>query len=73
MSRFIAGNEVVLLETGGEYFPALEAACDGACHEIYLETYIFAADTTGQRVAAALVRAARRGVIVHVKIGRAHV
>ena len=68
MSGFVAGNLIQLLRTGAEYFPALEAACDAAVREIYLETYIFADDVTGQRVVAALTRAARRGVTVHVMI-----
>jgi cardiolipin synthase len=45
-----------------EYFPALLAEVDAARHEIRLETYIFEADATGRAVAAALVRAAQRGV-----------
>ncbi len=68
MTRFVAGNCVQLLRTGSEYFPALEAACDDAAREIYLETYIFSDDATGQRIAGALSRAAARGVFVHVVI-----
>ena len=68
MSGFISGNCIDLLRAGVEYFPALEAACDGATREIYLETYIFEDDATGRRIAAALSRAARRGVTVHVMI-----
>ena len=57
------GNRLTLLESGREYFPALEAACDAARHEIHVETYIFEDDAAGQRIAAALKRAAqpRRG------------
>ena len=68
MSVFIPGNCIDLLRAGVEYFPALEAACDEATREIYLETYIFENDGTGRRIAAALSRAARRGVTVHVMI-----
>jgi cardiolipin synthase A/B len=68
MSGFVPGNRIGLLRAGDEYFPALEAAFDAAAREIYLETYIFANDATGQRIAAALSRAARRGVTVHVMI-----
>ena len=35
---------------------------DAATHHVHLLTYIFAADATGQRVAEALARAAKRGV-----------
>src|SRR4051812_34289130 len=68
MSEFVAGNRIELLRAGTEYFPALEAACDAAEHEIYLETYIFEDDATGQRIGAALARAARRGVVVDLMI-----
>jgi len=62
------GNRVRLLRNIDEYFPALEREIDAAASEIFLETYIFEADDTGQRVAAALIRAARRGVLVHLMI-----
>ena len=68
MSEFVAGNRIDLLRAGTEYFPALETACDAAVREIYLETYIFEDDATGQRIGAALARAARRGVVVYVMI-----
>ncbi len=68
MSEFVAGNRIELLRAGGEYFPALEAACDAATSEIYLETYIFEEDVTGQRIGAALSRAAKRGVTVYLMI-----
>jgi len=68
MSEFVAGNRIDLLRAGTEYFPALETACDAAAREIYLETYIFEDDATGQRIGAALARAARRGVVVYVMI-----
>lgn len=65
---FVAGNRLSLLESGTEYFPALIATIDAARHEVHLETYIFADDSTGRRVAAALVRAAQRGVAVRVLV-----
>lgn len=62
------GNRIRLLRNVEEYFPALEREIDAATSEIFLETYIFEPDDTGQRVAAALMRAARRGVLVHLMI-----
>jgi phosphatidylserine/phosphatidylglycerophosphate/cardiolipin synthase-like enzyme len=62
----IRNNQINLLQNGEAYFPAIEAALDRAMHEIYLETYIFENDTTGQRIAEALRRAALRGVKTHV-------
>ena len=61
-----SANDVRLLCCGAEYFPALIAAIEAAFAEIYLETYIFADDVTGQQVARALIGAARRGVSVRV-------
>ncbi|NJD36121.1 MAG: cardiolipin synthase ClsB [Betaproteobacteria bacterium] len=65
---FLSGNRLRLLQSGGEYFPALIAAIDAAAHEVHLETYIFADDATGRRVGAALTRAAQRGVAVRVLV-----
>lgn len=66
--EFSGGNKLQLLVNGSAYFPALVQAVDAAEREIYLETYIFADDETGRHVAAALSRAAERGVSVHVLV-----
>src|SRR4030067_870760 len=66
--EFLSGNKLQLLTNGRAYFPALQRALDAAQREIYLETYIFADDDSGRRIAAALVRAAGRGVSVHVLV-----
>lgn len=68
MTRFVDGHAVELLEGGGAYFPALAAAFDAALYEIHLQAYIFADDPAGRLVADALVRAAARGVAVHVLV-----
>ncbi len=65
---FTEGNAVSLLRNGGEYFPAIIAAMEGARASIYLETYIFADDVSGRQVATALTKAAARGVEVHVVV-----
>ncbi len=62
----VAANQLLLLQNGTEFFPQLCADIDAAQHSIYLETYIFAADATGHKVADALQRAAARGVVVRV-------
>ena len=62
----IAHNDITLLETGLELFPAMLAAIEGAQYEIYFETYIFADDATGRAVEQALIDAGKRGVRVHV-------
>ncbi len=68
MSLFTKGNFITLLRSGGEYFPALEAAIRQAKHEIYLETYIFQLDEIGLRVGEALMDAANRGVAVYLML-----
>jgi cardiolipin synthase len=65
---FTAGNRLQLLRNGEAYFPALIAAIDRARHEVHLETYIFADDATGRDIAAALSRAAQRGVMVRLLV-----
>ena len=66
MNQYHPGNRVQLLQSGAEFFPALERAIDAAATEIRLETYILADDESGQRITAALARAAARGVAVSV-------
>ncbi|MEP6941870.1 MAG: cardiolipin synthase ClsB [Betaproteobacteria bacterium] len=68
MNRFVTGNRIRLLRDGAQYFPALVEAIDGAQREVWLESYIFADDAAGRLVAAALARAAARGVHVRVLI-----
>ena len=46
-----SANDVRLLCCGAEYFPALITAIQAAIAEIQLETYIFADDVTGRKVA----------------------
>lgn len=64
----VAGHLLTLLRNGEEYFPRLIAAIDDAAHSIYLETYIYAADASGQLISAALRRAAKRGVLVRLML-----
>ena len=64
----LPGNDVDLLCGGAEFFPALIEAIDAAQRRVALETYIYTDDATAHRVTEALVRAARRGVDVHLTI-----
>lgn len=68
MKGHLGGNRITLLKNGAAYFPALEAAFDQAQEHIHLETYIYRDDEAGRRIAQALIRAARRGVHVHLLI-----
>jgi len=66
--QMISDNQIFLLQNGDAYFSALEAALDRAEHEIYLVSYIFQNDKTGERIAQALRRAGLRGVKAYVLI-----
>ena len=56
------GHRVQLLRGGAEFFPALLDAIAQSRHEVWLETYIFDFDASGEKVAQALMDAAQRGV-----------
>jgi len=64
--RFISGNDIKLLRSGLEYFPALEQAIQNAASEIYLQAYIYEHDASGIRIGNALIEAAQRGVSVNI-------
>lgn len=64
----IDGHALTLLQNGAQYFPRLLRAIESARHSVYIETYIYAEDEVGKRVADALTRAAGRGVAVHVLV-----
>jgi cardiolipin synthase len=64
--ELVDGNRLQLLRSGAEFFPALETAIAAARHEVYLESYIFADDAAGRRLARALAEAAGQGVRTHV-------
>lgn len=66
MTLWRSHNQLTLLRSGAEYFPALLAALHAARQEIYLESYLFHSDATGKQVIAALADAARRSVQVQV-------
>ncbi len=68
MIRYTPGNAIDLLRNGAEFFPALAEAIDAARREVWFETYIFADDAAGRVIAAALVRAAARGVEVRLLV-----
>lgn len=66
--HFQPGHSVQLLQSGQQFFPALLAQIEGSQIEVRLETYIFHFDPSGEQVAAALERAAQRGVQVYLLI-----
>ncbi len=65
MPHLRSGHDVELLQGASAFFPALVAAIDASLHEVRMETYIFDVVASGEHVAVALERAARRGVKVY--------
>lgn len=57
---------VELVRSGEDYFERLKEIIDKAEKEIHLQTYIFANDETGNRIATCLKKAAQRKVKVYV-------
>lgn len=68
MQQLRPGHQVQLLQGGQAFFPALVQAIDRSTHEVRIETYIFNVAAAGEQVAAALERAAQRGVAVYLAI-----
>jgi cardiolipin synthase len=66
MIEFIEGNQITLLKSGTEYFPALLTAIENAHSEIYIQSYIYEMDSIGIRIGNALKEAAKRGVVVNI-------
>lgn len=67
-ARLLPGNQLTLLNSGAEYFPALLTAINEARREVHLESYIFEDDDTGRVVAEALQAAAQRGLTVRLLV-----
>ena len=66
MIHFVGGNQITLLKSCTEYFPALLTAIENAHTEIYIQSYIYEMDSIGIRIGNALKEAAKRGVIVNI-------
>ncbi|HRH66336.1 MAG TPA: phospholipase D-like domain-containing protein [Bacteroidia bacterium] len=67
--RYTVHNTVHLLQSGEEFFSALENMICQAQQEIHLQTYILANDETGRRIVQALMDASRlRQVKVYVLV-----
>jgi cardiolipin synthase A/B len=66
MTQFLPNNQIQLLRSGEEYFPALITAIESANQSIYLLTYIYELDKAGISIGNALKQAAQRGITVNV-------
>ena len=65
---FTGGNEVRLLKGGEELFPTLRDRIDAAQHSIWMAFYMVTTLGQASWVLQALMRAARRGVSVHLVV-----
>ncbi|MFO7801564.1 MAG: phospholipase D-like domain-containing protein [Desulfovermiculus sp.] len=59
-------NSITPLYNGEQAFPSMVEAIDAATKSVYLSTYIFETNDTGQRIIRALQRACQRGIDVRV-------
>jgi len=64
----VDGNQIEPLIGGDEAYPRMLAAINAATRSIGMASYIFDNDPTGKLFAAALARAAKRGVAVRVLV-----
>lgn len=65
---FTGGNEVRLLRGGEELFPTLRDGIDAAQHSVWMAFYMVSPLGQSSWVLQALMRAARRGVAVHLVV-----
>jgi len=65
---YLPNQRVKLLSSGQSYFKLLIQLIDQATQCIHLQVYIYEPDDTGQEVADALIRAAKRGVKIYVLV-----
>lgn len=68
LNKFSQKNIVRLVKGGAPLFTQLKDMIEKAKHAIHLQTYIFAADSTGRSVAEWLMAAAGRGVSVYLVV-----
>lgn len=59
-------NTVKIIRGGADYFRCIDEIAARATYSLHLQTYIFDENETGNRVADALMAAAKRGVLVYV-------
>src|SRR4051812_26322508 len=67
-NRYTRRNIVKIVKGGADYFNCIREIADNARYCLHLQTYIFDEDETGNYVAEALMRAAKRGVKVYLLV-----
>ncbi len=61
-------NKVKIVRGGADFFSCIEDIATNARYSIHLQTYIFDEDETGNKVADALIKAAKRNVLVYILV-----
>ncbi len=69
-SPLLGGNQIDLLITGDEAFPAMLAAIESARHHIHVQSFIIGNDRVGRQMMSALRAKAGQGVTVRVLYDR---
>ena len=67
-NEYTIHNKVKIVRGGADYFRCIEEIANNAKYTIHLQTYIFDEDETGNMVASALIKAAKRNVAVYMLI-----
>ncbi|MBX2880369.1 MAG: PLDc N-terminal domain-containing protein [Granulosicoccus sp.] len=65
---YVDGNQLQILDSGDQAYPAMLAAIDSATDSVFLSSYIFDYDDIGRQFIEALGSAHQRGVVVRVMI-----
>lgn len=65
MNKYVPARKVNIVFSGKNFFDTLEKLIDSAGQTIQFQTYIYAEDDSGKRIADALIRAAERKVQVY--------
>ena len=63
---YVANHSIEWIQSGEKYYERLVEIIGSAQTEIQLQTYIFNADTTGHKIAKALMNAAKRGASIYI-------
>ena len=66
MKKYIAAENVQLVQSGDNYFNLLEEIINQSKITLHLQMYIFETDTTGLRIVNALKQAAARNVSIFI-------
>jgi len=67
-NAYATHNSVQLIRGGAGYFSKMEEMIDSSLYSIHLQVYIFDENETGNRIADALIKAAKRNVKIYLLV-----